>query len=71
MDFLSLWLLKRNGNLTSQSDIDFHQSIIEVDPALGYQNEMDIVGLFTQTDLMHKKAENMTTNNFSFVFQKK
>jgi len=62
---------KRNGELCSQGDIDFHQSIIEADPALGYKNDVDILDLFAQTGLIHKETENMPANNLSFVFQKK
>ena len=62
---------KRKGELCSQGDIDFHQSIIEADPALGYKNDTDIVYLFAQTGLIHKETENMPANNLSFVFQKK
>ena len=62
---------KRNGELCSQGDIDFHQSIIEADPALGYKNDADILDLFAQTGLIHKETENMPANNLSFVFQKK
>ncbi len=58
---------KRNGELRSQGDIAFHQSIIEADPALEYKNDVDILGLLAQTGLMHEKTENMPSNNF---FQK-
>ena len=61
---------KRQGELSSQGDIDFHQSIIEADPALGYKNDADILGLFAQRGLMHKQTENIPANNLSFVFQK-
>ena len=62
---------KRQGELSSQGDIDFHQSILEADPALGYKNDENILDLFAQTDLMHKQTNNMPANNLSFVFQKK
>ena len=62
---------KRNSELCSQGDIDFHQSIIEADPALGYKNDADILYLFAQTGLIHKETEKMPANNLSFVFQKK
>ncbi len=62
--------LKRQDKLSNQGDIDFHQSIIEADPTLGYKNDADILNLSAQTNFMHKQTENMPANNLS-LFPKK
>ena len=60
----------RSGKLTSKSDIQFHQSLINADPDLGYKNDVDMLNLFGEAGLMHLSTENMPANNLAFILQK-
>ena len=60
----------RSGKLTSKSDIQFHQSLINADPDLGYKNDIDMLNLFGEAELIHLSTENMPANNLAFILQK-
>ena len=60
----------RSGKLTSKSDMEFHQSLINTDPDLGYKNDVDMLNLFGEAELTHLSTENMPTNNLAFILQK-
>ena len=60
----------RSGKLTSKSDLEFHQSLINTDPDLGYKNDVDMLNLFGEAGLMHLSTENMPANNLAFILQK-
>ena len=60
----------RSGKLTSKSDIQFHQSLINADPDLGYKNDIDMLNLFGEAELTHLSTENMPANNLAFILQK-
>ena len=60
----------RSGKLTSKSDMEFHQSLINTDPDLGYKNDIDMLNLFGEAGLIHLSTENMPANNLSFILQK-
>lgn len=60
----------RSGKLTSKSDIQFHQSLINADPDLGYKNDVDMLNLFGEAGLIHLSTENMPANNLAFILQK-
>ena len=60
----------RSGKLTSKSDMEFHQSLINTDPGLGYKNDIDMLNLFGEAGLMHLSTENMPANNLAFILQK-
>ena len=60
----------RSGKLTSKSDMEFHQSLINTDPDLGYKNDIDMLNLFGEAGLIHLSTENMPANNLAFLLQK-
>ena len=59
----------RSGKLTSKSDMEFHQSLINTDPGLGYKNDIDMLNLFGEAGLTHLSTENMPANNLAFILQ--
>ena len=59
----------RSGKLTSKSDMEFHQSLINTDPDLGYKNDVDMLNLFGEAGLIHLSTENMPANNLADIFQ--
>ena len=60
----------RSGKLTSKSDMEFHQSLINTDPGLGYKNDIDMLNLFGEAGLTYLSTENMPANNLAFILQK-
>ena len=60
----------RSGKLTSKSDLEFHQSLINTDPDLGYKNDVDMLNLFGEAELIYLSTENMPANNLAFILQK-
>ena len=60
----------RSGKLTSKSDMEFHHSLINTDPDLGYKNDIDMLNLFGEAGLTHLSTENMPANNLAFILQK-
>ena len=60
----------RNGKLISKSDMEFHHSLINTDPNLGYKNDVDMLNLFSEVGLVHLNTERMPANNLAFVLQK-
>ena len=61
---------KRSGKLISKSDMEFHHSLINTDPNLGYKNDADMLNLFSEVGLVHLNTEQMPANNLAFVLQK-
>ena len=61
----------REGQLTSEGDQNFHKSLIQTDPDLGYKNNLDMLTLFAQSGLLHLETVEMPANNLAFVLQKK
>ena len=60
----------RSGKLTSKNDMEFHQSLINTDPVLGYKNDVNMLNLFGEAGLIHLSTENMPANNLAFILQK-
>ena len=60
----------RSGKLVSKRDIEFHYSLINTDPDLGYKNDIDMINLFSDEGLLHLSTEMMPANNLAFVLQK-
>ena len=61
---------KRSGKLISKNDMEFHHSLINTDPNLGYKNDADMLNLFSEVGLVHLNTEQMPANNLAFVLQK-
>ena len=60
----------RCGKLISKADIEFHHSLINTDPDLGYKNDVDMINLFGKEGLLHLSTEKMPANNLAFILQK-
>ena len=60
----------RKGELISKSDIEFHHSLINTDPDLGYKNDVDMLNLFREEGLVHLSTNEMPANNLAFITQK-
>ena len=60
----------RSGKLISKSDMEFHHSLINTDPDLGYKNDADMLNLFSEAGLVHLSTEKMPANNLAFILQK-
>jgi hypothetical protein len=60
----------RSGELTSKSDMEFHHSLINTDPDLGYKNDVDMLNLFDEAGLVHLSTNKMPANNLAFITQK-
>ena len=60
----------RNGKLTSEGDKSFHNSLIQIDPHIGYKNDSDMLTLFANSSLSLLETVVMPANNLGFVLQK-
>ncbi len=60
----------RNDKLISKSDMEFHHSLIDTDPDLGYKNDVDMLNIFNEAGLVHLRTEKMPANNLAFITQK-
>jgi hypothetical protein len=60
----------RSRKLISKSDMEFHQSLINTDPDLGYKNDVDMLNLFGEAGLVHLSTEKMPANNLAFILKK-
>ena len=60
----------RKGKLISKNDMEFHHSLINSDPDLGYKNDVDMLDLFREAGLVHLSTKKMPANNLAFITQK-
>ena len=60
----------RCGKLISKSDMEFHHSLINTDPDLGYKDDVDMLNLFGEVGLVHLSTEKLPANNLAFILQK-
>jgi hypothetical protein len=60
----------RNGQLISEGDKNFHISLIQTDPDIGYKNDLEMLTLFSNSGLVHLETVEMPANNAAFVLQK-
>ena len=60
----------RSGKLISKNDMEFHRSLINADPDLGYKNDVDMLNLFGEEGLVHLSTEKMPANNLAFILRK-
>ncbi len=58
------------GKLISKNDMEFHNSLINTDPDLGYKNDIDMLDLFREAGLVHLSTKKMPANNLAFITQK-
>ena len=60
----------RNGELTSEGDRNFHISLTQTDPEIGYKNDLDMLTLFSKSGLSCQEKVEMPANNLAFVLKK-
>ena len=60
----------RSGKLISKCDMEFHDSLINTDPNLGYKNDVNMLNLFSKVGFIHLCTEKMPANNLAFILQK-
>ena len=60
----------RDGQLTSEGDKNFHYSLIQTDPDIGYKNDVDILTIFSNSGLVCLETVEMPANNLAFVLKK-
>ena len=60
----------RNGQLTSEGDKNFHYSLIQADPDIGYKNDLDMLALFSNSGIFCLETVEMPANNLAFVLKK-
>ncbi|WP_170607341.1 DUF938 domain-containing protein [Ruegeria arenilitoris] len=60
----------REGRLTSNGDIQFHEALVQQDPEIGYKNDMDMLALFQRCRLEVTETKEMPANNLAFVTKK-
>ena len=60
----------RNGELTSEGDKNFHISLTQTDPDIGYKDDLDMLTLFSKSGLSCLEKVEMPANNLAFVLKK-
>ena len=60
----------RNGELTSEGDRNFHISLTQTDPDIGYKDDLDMLKLFSKSGLSCIEKVQMPANNLAFVLKK-
>ena len=60
----------RNGELTSEGDKNFHISLTQTDPNIGYKDDLDMLKLFSKLGLSCIEKVQMPANNLAFVLKK-
>jgi len=60
----------RNGQLISEGDKNFHTSLIQTDPDIGYKNDLEMLTLFSNSGLLHLETVEMPANNLAIVLKK-
>ena len=49
--------------------MEFHHSLINTDPDLGYKNDIDMLDLFREAGLVHLRTNKMPANNLAFIIK--
>ncbi len=60
----------RGGELTSQGDERFHESLVSTDPEIGYKDDFDVIDWAMDAGLDVAHVLEMPANNLSLVFRK-
>ena len=60
----------RSGKLTSAGDQNFHNSLVQTDPDIGYKDDLDMLELFANSGLLHLETVEMPANNLGFILKK-
>ena len=59
-----------SGKFISKNDKEFHNSLTNTNPDLGYKNDADMLNLFKEAGLIHIRTEIMPANNLAFILIK-
>lgn len=68
--FLLYGPFQRSGELTSQGDMRFHESLVNTDPEIGYKDDFDVIEWAMDAGLDMAHVLEMPANNLSLVFRK-
>lgn len=68
--FLLYGPFMRGGELTSQGDERFHESLVSTDPEIGYKDDFDVIDWAMDAGLDVAHVLEMPANNLSLVFRK-
>ncbi|SPJ28270.1 DUF938 domain-containing protein [Falsiruegeria mediterranea] len=60
----------RNGKLTSEGDIRFHNSLSTQDPEIGYKNDQEIIAIIEGTGLSMIDIVEMPANNLALIAER-
>lgn len=60
----------RNGQLTSPGDAQFHKSLTDQDPDIGYKDTADIIATAQTVGLAHVQTNDLPANNLALRFRK-
>ncbi|MDP5220790.1 DUF938 domain-containing protein [Ruegeria sp. 2205SS24-7] len=60
----------RDGVLTSAGDQRFHASLTSSDPAIGYKNDRDVLGMMVAAGLVPSAPVDMPANNLALLAKK-
>ena len=68
--FLLYGPFMRGGELTSEGDARFHESLVNSDPDIGYKDDFDVLDWAMEAGLDVAHMLEMPANNLSLVFRK-
>ena len=60
----------RSGELTSDQDFQFHNSLINYDQEIGYKDDFDILDEIEENNLSPEAVIEMPANNLMFIAKK-
>lgn len=61
---------QRAGELTSEGDVTFHDSLVRHDPRIGYKDDFDVMDMMQSTGLDMIEVVEMPANNLALVAEK-
>ncbi|MGB7318818.1 MAG: DUF938 domain-containing protein [Planktotalea sp.] len=68
--FLLYGPFMRGGELTSEGDMRFHESLVSTDSEIGYKDDFDVIDWVVDAGLDVAHVLEMPANNLSLVFRK-
>lgn len=68
--FLLYGPFSRGGELTSEGDARFHESLITTDPEIGYKDDFDVIDWAMEAGMDVAHVLEMPANNLCLVFRK-
>lgn len=68
--FLLYGPFMRGGELTSQGDLRFHESLMHSDPNIGYKDDFDVIEWASNAGLNTAEVLEMPANNLCLIFKR-